>query len=237
MAQTRLRIAGIVPNGFYEQMFNDTAIAEFRGPWGVPVQIGGTLILLPLVFVSFTSGPIVLFYDLVFVAILLGSIFLHELGHAWACLIQGIGVRRIMLYGGGGFCELSQASTPHEDELIVAMGPIVNLVLWAVASLLGPMISDPEIAWAMETVAYINLFLALLNLMPVMPLDGGRLFLLLLLRFMRPGPAYRVAGALGLVIAIWWIPLLGFSYFAFGLVLFFLPSVRLNWRMATGQVN
>lgn len=218
-------------------MFNDTAIAEFRGPWGVPIQFGASIVLLPLIFVSFTGGPEILFYDLVFLAILVGSIFLHELGHAWGCLIQGINVRRIMLYAGGGYCEQNSSTTPYQDELIVAMGPIVNLVLWAVASLMAPMVGDPEIAWALDTVAFVNIFLAVLNLMPVMPLDGGRLFLLLLLRVVNAGLAYRLAGCVGLIIAVLWIPLLGFSYMAFGLVLFFLPSLALNWQMATGQVR
>ncbi len=39
-------------------------------------------------------------YDIMFVLILFGSIFLHEFGHAWGRLIQGIPVTRIMLYGG-----------------------------------------------------------------------------------------------------------------------------------------
>ena len=129
-------------------MFRDTSpIFEFRGPWGVPIQIGGSLLLLPLMLIDLGGTPRGFAFDMMFVLILIGSIYLHELGHAWACLIQGVPVKRIMLYGGGGFCERTRSATRHEQELIVAMGPIVNLFLWAIAGLIAPFISDPEIAW------------------------------------------------------------------------------------------
>ena len=44
---------------------------------------------------------------------------LHEMGHAWGALVQGVPVRRIMLHGGGGFCERARSATAREDELIV----------------------------------------------------------------------------------------------------------------------
>ena len=211
--------------------FDEKPIFEFRGPWGVPVQIGPSILLLPLIFVSFTMGPVVLFYDLIFLTIVIGSIFLHELGHAWGCLIQGVRVNRIMLYGGGGFCEQATSASRYEQELIVAMGPIVNMTLWAVASLSLRFVENPDLYWAIATVAYVNLFLAVMNLLPVMPLDGGRLFELTLHRVI-PGPmATRIAGAVGLTIAVLWIPMMMASYVFFGLLLFFIPPILLHWRM------
>jgi len=213
-------------------MFSDTnPIYEFRGPFGVPVQIGSSIFILFLVFVSFNSGPAVMLYNLVFLGLLIGSIFLHEVGHAWGCLIQRVPVRRIMLYGGGGFCEPTRSSTRYEQELIVAMGPIVNLVIWAVASLIAPMLPAGDLAWAVNMLAHINIFLALLNLLPVMPLDGGKLFQLLLMRFMKPGTATRISGGVGLVIAVLWIPMMVLCYLTFGLVLFFIPPFGLHLQM------
>ena len=46
------------------------------------------LFLLPLLLINFASAPEFLVYDVMFVLILLGSIYLHELGHAWGCLIK-----------------------------------------------------------------------------------------------------------------------------------------------------
>jgi Zn-dependent protease len=210
---------------------NDQPIFEFRGPWGVPIQFGASIILLFLVFVSFSSGPVVLYYDLIFVALVVLSIFLHELGHAWGALIQGVPVRRIMIHGGGGFCERSRSASRYQDELIVAMGPIVNLALWAILSLIEPFLPAGDLAWAVGTMAWLNLYLALFNLVPVWPLDGGRLFQLLMLRFLPSDIAMRVSGAVGLLIAILWIPLMIMSFLFMGMVLFFIPPFRAQWEM------
>lgn len=203
---------------------NDKPIWQFNGPWGIPVQIGGTIIILPLIFVSFSGGAIL--YDLIFVGMLIGSILMHELGHAWGCRVQGVPVRRIMIHGGGGFCERSRSASFREQELIVAMGPIVNLVIWAVASLIAPYFAYGVAAWAIYWLAVMNLFLALFNLMPVHPLDGGKLFQLVLLRFLPAATATRISGAVGLVIALLWLPGMIWLYFNVGLVLFFFPPIR-----------
>ena len=208
---------------------NDTAIFEFRGPFGVPVQVGGTIIMLPVIFLSFGGGS--LFYDLVFVGMLIGSIFLHEVGHAWGCIIQGVPVRRIMIHGGGGFCERARSANNQQQELIVAMGPIVNLAIWAIASLAMPMVTSGTAAWALYWLAMINLFLALFNLLPVHPLDGGKLLQLLLLRFLTSGIATRISGGIGLGIAILWVPGMIWLFFNVGLVLFFIPPIRLHLQM------
>jgi Zn-dependent protease len=206
-------------------------IFQFRGPWGVPIQIGGSLMLLALIFVPIGGSSEMMFYGLISFAMLIASIFLHELGHAWGCLIQGIPVRRIMLFGGGGFCERSANATPYEEELIVAMGPIVNLAIWAVASLLAPMMADPTMAWALYWLSQMNLFLALFNLLPVMPLDGGKLFQLALMRFMPPYAATRLAGWVGLFMTVLWIPMMIWVYFTLGFVLFFIPPFALHVQM------
>lgn len=210
---------------------NDTPIFQFRGPFGVPVQVGGTILLLPLIFISFGGGAASLIYDMIFVSMLIGSIFLHEVGHAWGCRVQGIPVRRIMIHGGGGFCEHARAPSYEQQELIVAMGPIVNLTIWALASLAAPMMAPGMLAWAVFWLAWINLFLAIFNLLPVHPLDGGKLFQLFLLRFLPAGTATRISGGIGLVIAVLWIPGMIWLYFSVGLVLFFFPPVRMHLQM------
>ena len=210
---------------------NDTPIFQFHGPFGVLVQVGGTIILLPLIFISFGGGAETLIYDLTFVAILIGSIFLHELGHAWGCKVQGIPVRRIMIHGGGGFCEQGSSASYTQQELIVAMGPIVNLTIWALASLAMPMATNIMLIWALYWLAMINLFLALFNLLPVHPLDGGKLFQLLLIRFLPTTTAMRISGGLGLIIALLWLPGMIWLFFNVGLVLFFFPPVQLHLKM------
>lgn len=211
---------------------DDNPIFEMRGPWGVPIQIGATIILLPLILVSFGGTPQAMMYDLIFVALLIGSVLAHELGHAWGALIQNVRVKRIMLYGGGGFCQHSGATTRYEDELIVAMGPIVNLVIWAVASLIEPYLAPGMLGWSVYVLAQLNLFLALFNLIPVMPLDGGKLFQLVLMRFLPSVTATQISGWVGLVLTVLWIPMMVMVFLTMGFVLFFFPPLQMHWQMA-----
>lgn len=207
-------------------------IFQFRGPWGVPIQIAPGILMLVMLFVVVGGSADTLFYDLTFAALLIGSILLHELGHAWGCLIQGVPVRRIMLHGGGGFCERAGTATREQEELIVAMGPIVNLVIWAVASLIEPAISNPTLGWAVYWLAQLNLFLALFNLLPVMPLDGGKLFQLGLLRVLPEVTATRLAGAVGVVLTVLWIPGMIVVFLYYGFILFFIPPLMVHLHMA-----
>ena len=225
-------------------MFHDgQTIYTFRGPFGVPIEIGSSIVLLALVFVGFSFSSIEdLLWSLGIFAILMGSIFLHELGHAWGSIVQGVPVRRIVLYGGGGYCERKVSASAYQDELIVAMGPIVNLTIWAVASLLADYLwtgyfdtetgTEPNWYWViaiLDNIAWFNLILAIFNLMPVQPLDGGKLFHLGLLRVLDQRLAMQITGFVGLVLSIIWIPAMIYMYLSIGWVLFFIPSVALHW--------
>lgn len=224
---------------------DDNIVFSFYGPMGVRVDVGQSIVIL-LGFLVFLSGGAVI-DGLIFGTVLLVSIFLHELGHAWGCTVQGIPVRRIMLHGGGGFCERTRSATPYEEELIVAMGPIVNLAIWAIASLVqwwmwhdfdaGPP-SDfmVEFSYILWTVIWLNMALVIFNMIPVQPLDGGKLFYLFLLRFLPQMSAQRLAGGIGLLLSIAWIPAAIYAYLTFGWILFFIPSVPAHYRMLRGQL-
>ncbi len=207
---------------------------SFRGPWGVPIEIHASIVLLPLLLINFASPPEFILYDAMFVLILLGSIYLHELGHAWGCVIQDVPLKRIVMSGAGGFCERKRSATRYEQELIVAMGPIVTLTLWAGAGLIAPMISDPEIAWVFWTISSVNGFLAILNLLPVNPLDGGKLFALAMHRVFKAGIATKISAIVGLIFAILWVPVMAYGFVEYGFILFFIPSVAMHWRMLKG---
>lgn len=233
----------------------ETPIFTFRGPFGVPVEIGGSILFLAMLFIGFgASSADALMQGVVLFGMVVGSIFLHELGHAWGARVQGIPVHKIVLYGGGGYCQ--HASTgARESELIVAMGPIVNLALWALASLGTWWIVDsfasveavtPELVASMDRwfalygylnmFAWINLVLFVLNLVPVQPLDGGKLLHLGLLRVLPQDLALRLAGAIGLVFAVLWLPAMLLLYFQFGWLLLFIPPIMVHWEMAKGNV-
>ena len=160
-----------------------------KGFFGVRVDVSQSLVILAGLLL-FLAGLSNILWVGILVAMLLTSIYLHELGHAWGCLIQGVPVTRIVLHGGGGFCEHARSASRHQQELIVAMGPLVNLALWALASLLSwwifssPAMGLDAIGSYLMLFARLNLALFVFNLIPVQPLDGGKLLQLGLLRFL-----------------------------------------------------
>ena len=105
----------------------------------------------------------------------LASILLHELGHSWVARREGIEVDSITLWLFGGVSQLKGRFTSPGAEFRVAIsGPLVSIVLGALFVLIAvaqvPSSVDGVAAW----LGYINLILAVFNLLPASPLDGGR---------------------------------------------------------------
>lgn len=228
-------------------MNKDTVIFSFVGPLGVRVEVGQTLLGLLAILFYFSIGVDLAYAVMICVAIVL-AIYLHELGHAWGNQIQGVPVRRIMLHGSGGLCESKRTSSTYQQELIVAMGPIVNATLWATCSLFDTFMwnhwanagTEPshlasEVMYFIWLFGQINFYLAVFNMIPVQPLDGGKLFHLLMLRFMRGEAAQQVTGAVGLAMSIMWIPAMIAVFYFQGWVLFFIPSIAAHYRMMRGE--
>lgn len=224
-------------------------ISGFRGPWGVRIEIDSSLLLLLGVILYFSLDSSLL-NGALFAAMLIGSIFLHELGHAWGCLVQGVPVRRVVIGGGGGFCEHGRAADLRTQELITLMGPLVNLAIWALTGIVAWIMwqwaeANPmqvmgqfslffDVLFYLKMLGWLNLALFVFNMIPVQPLDGGKLLHHLMRRFLPPQPALRVTGAIGLVMSILWIPAAIWGFVTYGFVLFFIPSIRAHYRMAQG---
>lgn len=100
----------------------------------------------------------------------------HELAHSVTARHYGIRVRSITLWLFGGVSELeSEPATPRADALIAAAGPATSLLLgtlaYAAAAWLGSGLAAVSLAW----LGVVNVLLAVFNLLPGAPLDGGRL--------------------------------------------------------------
>jgi len=105
----------------------------------------------------------------------LGSVLLHELGHAWVAAREGVPVQDVTLYFFGGVARLGPLPpSPGVRIRLASAGPLVNLLLAGPLGLAGlagrsqPFIAEPA-GWLVRT----NLLLALLNLIPDLPLDGA----------------------------------------------------------------
>ncbi|MER3480775.1 MAG: site-2 protease family protein [Meiothermus sp.] len=108
---------------------------------------------------------------------LFASVVIHELGHAVSARVYGVQTREITLWLLGGVAQLSDIPRARGAEAVIAIvGPLVSLILSGIFTLLrgavGPEAAGWQFLWGY--LAFVNLSLALFNLLPALPLDGGR---------------------------------------------------------------
>ncbi len=112
---------------------------------------------------------------LAFAVLLYGSVLLHEASHAIVAKRLGYPVSSITLHFLGGMTSIEgEAKRPREEFLIAVVGPLTSIAVGAVALLLLPVTPDGLTRLAMEGLAGANLLVGVLNLVPGLPLDGGR---------------------------------------------------------------
>jgi Zn-dependent protease len=106
------------------------------------------------------------------------SVLLHELGHSVVALRFGIPVRSITLFLFGGVAQMGTEPPSAVSEFFVAIaGPLVSLALAIFFYAAQPLVAGVEpLLGLAKYLSYINFALALFNLIPGYPLDGGRVF-------------------------------------------------------------
>lgn len=115
------------------------------------------------------------------------SLVLHELAHSVVARMHGLKIAGITLFLFGGVAELeSEPSDPVTELRVAIVGPLASLCLaglfWSSALIARILGLGPSVAVVLSYLALINLILALFNLAPALPLDGGRVFRALLWR-------------------------------------------------------
>ncbi len=107
------------------------------------------------------------------------SVLVHELSHSVVAVLSGIPVRRITLFLFGGVAEITKEPADPRTELKVALaGPATSAVLaaifWSIVVLMGDSTGRPGLQLAFFYLAFANTALLVFNLLPGLPLDGGR---------------------------------------------------------------
>lgn len=130
----------------------------------------------------------------------LGGVLAHEMSHALVARREGLTVEGIVLWFMGGYTRISQQpASPGAELRVSAAGPAVSLVVGmgcGVAAVLGDRIGVPRLAAAVLTwLGTINVFLAVFNMLPGTPLDGGRVLHAVV--WAKTGDRYRAARAAG----------------------------------------
>ncbi len=183
------------------------------------------------------------FNGLVFIGTVFYIVLLHELGHALAARRYGIRTGDITLLPIGGVARLDRLPEKPAQELVVALaGPAVNVALAAFFFLLAfwsdalARLTSPRLVGGpfLVTMLWLNVGMALFNLLPAFPMDGGRVLRALLALRMNYAGATRVAATIGQGFAL----VLGFAgLFINPLLVFVAFFVWLGAEEEAGQVE
>jgi Zn-dependent protease len=133
------------------------------------------------------------------------SVTLHELGHSWVALRYDIEIESITLWILGGMAALTSVPKEWNREFWIAIaGPITSLLVAGVcyvATLLSPeslQVTRFVVGW----LAITNVVLAVFNMLPAFPMDGGRILRALLARSQPYGTATKTAARIGVGFAL-----------------------------------
>jgi len=145
--------------------------------FGIPIRVH--LLFLALVgFLVASAPPGTEVAAVAYLGILFGSVLLHELGHALVARRFGAVIHDVALWPLGGLARMSGMPQRPWPELAVALaGPTMNLGLLLTALLLGALPNARGALGregALASLASVNAALALFNLIPAFPMDGGR---------------------------------------------------------------
>lgn len=134
-------------------------------------------------------------------------VLLHEFGHAFAARSVGGSATHILLWPLGGVAYVRAPARPGALLWSIAAGPLVNFVLapvllggWMV--LLSQGDPFPDLAILLRNLGAINIALLVFNLLPIYPLDGGKIAQALLWFVVGPDLALTAVSAVGLVVSL-----------------------------------
>lgn len=168
-------------------------------------------------------------------------VLLHEFGHAFACRQTGGEANQIVLWPLGGIAFVRPPPRPGAYLWSIAAGPLVNAALFPAFFVLVMVavqahwrITNPDLFLFVLSIAYINGFLLIFNLLPIYPLDGGQIVRGLLWLKLGPIRSLKIASVIGFIgaglFALWaisersiWLGILAF--FIFG-------QAQVGWRAA-----
>jgi Zn-dependent protease len=185
-------------------------------PFGIPVYISPYWFLVAAVLVVLYSNPASLpgvvhgstaryLVAAAFVIMLYGSVLIHELSHSLVARGFRLPVRRILLYPLGGFSEIEQEPpTPGREFLVAAAGPAMSLALAGIGYGINLALDPSGIPRVLiDRLILANLIVAIFNMLPGLPLDGGRVLRAGLWKVTgKPGTSTMLAAWSGRVLAV-----------------------------------
>jgi Zn-dependent protease/CBS domain-containing protein len=182
-------------------------------PFGIPVHVSPYWFVIAGVFIVIyandlagtVAGNVRYVVAAAFVILLYLSVLVHELSHSIVARGYGLPVRRILLYPLGGISEIErEPPTPGREFAVSAAGPALSLILAAAGYGLMKVVPGGTIGWTIVSqLRWANLVVGLFNLLPGLPLDGGRMLRAVVWKVTgRPTSATIAAAWAGRVLAV-----------------------------------
>jgi Zn-dependent protease len=193
-------------------------------PFGIPVHVSPYWFIIAGVFIviyandlsAALSGSMRYVVAAAFVILLYASVLVHELSHSVVARGYGLPVRRILLYPLGGVSEIErEAPTPGREFAVAGAGPALSLALGAVGWGLAQVVQYGISGALVRQLLWANVIVGVFNLLPGLPLDGGRMLRAVIWKLTgKPGTATIAAAWVGRVLAL---GLLAIPFFSGGL--------------------
>jgi len=189
---------------------------------GIFIHWTFTFLIAYIIYSNYRDGQSAgkIMWAVLFVLSIFVTVFLHELGHALAAKKFNIKTKDITLLPIGGLARLESIPEKPKEELLVAIaGPAVNIFLALITGffITIPGVKDLDVQLSdgisgsnfLLSFFIVNIWLALFNLIPAFPMDGGRVLRALLAMKFKRHIATNIAARIGQVIAAGFI-ILGF---------------------------
>ncbi len=178
------------------------ASIEVAKVYGIPIRLHVSLLIVVIVLVKGgMDWKVAIPFEIAFAT----TIVLHELAHSIVAIRKGCHVRQITLLCLGGVAQMEEIPTKPKDEFVMAVaGPVVSLLIGGVLAsfrFLWPFL--PRVLWYHAMLlGWINIVLAVFNLLPAFPMDGGRVLRALLSTRMGRLRATLIASRMGQIVAV-----------------------------------
>lgn len=180
--------------------------------FGIRLYIHWSWFLLPIIGVFSIGDEINPYFWLCLIVGAFTCVVMHEYGHALMAKYFGIGTRDITLYPIGGVARLDHfTEKPIEEFWIAVAGPAVNVAIVIILAICGfsavmlagfNTVVESLIGQYLFYLGVANIFLVVFNMLPVFPMDGGRVLRALLAMWLGQLQATRIAANVGMVFAI-----------------------------------
>jgi len=181
-------------------------------PFGIPVYVSPYWFIIAGVFIviyandlsTTLSGSMRYVVAAAFVVLLYVSVLVHELSHSVVARGFGLPVRRILLYPLGGISEIErEAPTPGREFAVAGAGPALSLVLGAIGLGLYQLAPYGVTGVLIRQLMVANFIVGVFNLLPGLPLDGGRMLRAVIWKITgKPATATIAAAWVGRVLAL-----------------------------------